>query len=169
VEDTAIYTRLSREAGALGARVALDASGPHLAEGIKSKPFLIKPNFEELSYLSGRELAGEAEILSALVELRKAGISMIAMTWGSNGAYFAYGDRIDHIEPIKVHSVNETGCGDAYLAAILAGLTQGMDTHEMLAMAAAVSAATAESELTAGFDSERARTLQKQARVTRLQ
>ena len=94
VEDTSIYTCLAREAGALGAKVALDASGPYLAEGMKSKPFLIKPNFEELCFLAGRELTGEADIVSALEELLKTGVSMIAMTWGSNGAFFASGERI---------------------------------------------------------------------------
>ena len=64
--------------------------------------------------------------------------------------------------------MNEAGCGDAYLAAILTGLTQGMEQQEMLTLAAAVSAATAESELTAGFDPERVRQLREQVRVTRL-
>ena len=168
VDDTSIYTWLAQEAGGLGAKVALDASGPYLAEGLKSKPFLIKPNFEELCYLSGRELAGEADIITALDQLRETGVSMIAMTWGSNGAFFASGDQIWRIEPIVVHAANEAGCGDAYLAAILTGLTQEMDTEEMLTMAAAVSAATAESELTVGFDENRMQDLRKQVRVSRL-
>jgi 1-phosphofructokinase family hexose kinase len=168
VEDTAIYSRLSFEAGAAGAAVALDTSGPYLAEGLKSKPFLIKPNFEELCYLSGRELDGEAEIVAALKELRGAGIAMIAMTWGPRGAFFAREERIFRVDPISVDIVNEAGCGDAYLAAILSGYTQGMQTEDMLAMAAAVSAATAESELTVGFDRQRMDELQKQASVRRL-
>lgn len=168
VEDTSIYTCLAQEAGALGAQVALDASGPYLAEGLKSNPFLIKPNFEELCYLSGKELTGEKDILDALGKLLGAGVSMIAMTWGSNGAFFASGDQIYRIEPIAVRAANEAGCGDAYLAAILAGLTQKMDTVEMLTMAAAVSAATAECELTAGFDENRMQELRKLVRISRL-
>jgi len=135
---------------------------------LKSRPFLIKPNFEELCYLSDRELAEEADILAALDKILEAGISMIAMTWGSNGAFFASGDQIWRIEPIVVHAANEAGCGDAYLAAILTGLTQEKDTEEMLTMAAAVSAATAESELTVGFDENRMQELRKQVRVNRL-
>lgn len=169
VEDTSIYTCLAREAGALGAKVALDASGPYLAEGLKSKPFLIKPNLEELCFLAGRELDGEADIVAALVKLREAGVESIAMTWGPNGAFFASGNQIYRVEPVEANTVNETGCGDAYLAAILTGLTQGMDTEEMLTLAAAVSAATAESELTTGFDHDRVRELRKQVRVKRLQ
>lgn len=93
---------------------------------------------------------------------------MIAMTWGSNGAFFANADHIWRIEPIAVNAANEAGCGDAYLAAILTGLTQNMLTEDMLTMAAAVSAATAESELTAGFDTNRMQELRKLVRVSRL-
>ena len=165
VEDTCVYTWLSQEAAAAGAEVALDASGPYLAEGLKSKPFLIKPNYEELCYLSGRELNGEDEIVAAMRALRDAGIAMIAMTWGPNGAFFACEEQIFRVEPVQVDIVNEAGCGDAYLAAILTGLARGMRTEELLTLAAAVSAATAESELTAGFDPQRVSELQKQVRV----
>jgi 1-phosphofructokinase family hexose kinase len=168
VEDTKVYTRFSAEAHAAGAAVALDASGPYLAEGLKSKPFLIKPNFEELCFLAGRELSGEEEIIAALKELRSTGIAMIAMTWGSRGAFFAGNGHIYRVDPIAVDIVNEAGCGDAYLAAILSGYTQGLQTEDMLAMAAAVSAATAESEFTVGFDRQRMDELRKQASVRML-
>ena len=37
-----------------GAKVILDSDGAGMVEGVKAKPFLIKPNSEELSHLMGR-------------------------------------------------------------------------------------------------------------------
>ena len=54
--DTSIVGRLAEVARAAGARFALDASGPALADGLAAHPDLIKPNGEELGEILGREL-----------------------------------------------------------------------------------------------------------------
>jgi len=54
-----------------------------------------------------------------------------------------------------VETVNEGGCGDAFLSAIIAGIEKKMDIEQTLKLAASVAAATAESEETVGFDPAR--------------
>ena len=44
-----------------GAKVILDSDGAGMVEGVKAKPFLIKPNSEELSHLMGRALDSQQE------------------------------------------------------------------------------------------------------------
>lgn len=166
VQDTAIYTELAGIAGERGAKVILDASGPYLAEGVKSKPYLIKPNFEELSYLAGRELKDEADIVSALESISE--IPVIAMTWSSKGAVVKFGDEIYRTYPAKVDPVNEAGCGDAFLAAVIAGLQKDWNKIETLKWATAVSGAAVESEITTGFDTARANELKETVKVVRL-
>ena len=102
VEDTAIYSRLTLVAKELGAKVFLDASGHYLKEGLKSSPFLIKPNFEELCFIAGRDLKTEAEIVAAMQSLDGFNIPMIAMTWGRNGAIVKNGRDFYRVNPIKV-------------------------------------------------------------------
>jgi 1-phosphofructokinase family hexose kinase len=168
VEDSAIYSKLTREAKALGAKVFLDASGCYLTEGLTSKPYLIKPNLEELSFIAGKELHNEAEIRQALATLDDSGIEIIAMTWSGSGAIVKFGKAIYRLHPVQVNVINEVGCGDAFLSAILAGIERGESPEEMLKNAAAVAGAAAESEITTGFDVQRAAQLKQQAVVTKL-
>jgi 1-phosphofructokinase family hexose kinase len=168
VEDTSIYVKLTKAAKDHEAKVFLDASGPYLAEGIKSRPYLIKPNLEELGYITGREISSEADIVSALIGLSEYGIEIIAMTWSGKGAVIKYGESMYRIDPIKVHVINEGGCGDAFLAAIIAGIVKGSTIEETLKSAAAVAGTAAESEITAGFDPSRADKLINDIVVTKI-
>ena len=168
VEDTSIYSRLTAAANALGARVFLDASGHYLKEGLDSRPFLIKPNIEELSFIAGRDLTTEADILAAMQALDEFNIPMIAMTRGWIGSIIKNGRDFFKVNPIKVRAVNEAGCGDAFLSAMIAGTEKNMSILETLKLAAAVAAAAAECESTVGFDPARAEELKKQAEVVKI-
>ncbi len=168
VEDKIIYSKLGEVAKKKGARIYLDASGAYLKEALPSTPFLIKPNLEELSYLAGRELTTEAGIINAMQELDQFGIQIIAMTWSGNGAIVKNGVNFYRVDPIKVEVINEGGCGDVFLAALIAGIERKDDFVETLKTASAVASATAESEITAGFDLLRAESLRNQAVVTKI-
>ncbi len=168
VEDKTIYTRLAQVAHDLKVRVILDASGPYLEEGLKSQPYMIKPNFEELCYLAGRELTCEADVVDALESLDEKGIKTVAMTWSDKGAVVKSGGDIWRVYPAAVHAVNEAGCGDAFLSAIVAGMIRGEDLEHTIKWAASVSGAAAESEITTGFDMKRAKELMETVRAVRL-
>jgi fructose-1-phosphate kinase PfkB-like protein len=169
VEDVSIYSKLTLVAKELGVKVFLDASGHYLKEGLNSSPFLIKPNFEELCFIAGRDLKTQAEIIAVMQSLDEFNIPMIAMTWGGNGAIVKNGQDFYRVNPIKVGTINEGGCGDAFLSAVIAGIEKKMSIEETLRVAAAVAAAAAESESTVGFDQNRAAELKKQAVVVKIQ
>ncbi len=168
VEDRAIYSHLARLAKRNGARVFLDASGNYLNEGLESCPFLIKPNLEELSFIAGKELISIDEIIAAIRELDRFNIPVIAMTWSRNGAIVKYQDEYFRVHPVEVNAVNEAGCGDAFLAVIVAGIAAGDNMIDTLKTAGAVSGATAESELTVGFEPARARGLFEKVMVEKI-
>jgi 1-phosphofructokinase family hexose kinase len=166
VEDTGIYTTLAEKARKLGARVVLDASGPYLKQAISACPYMIKPNHEELSYLAGRELSTENDMIAAMNSLE--GIEVIAMTWSDKGALVKCGQAVYRVKPVKSQVVNETGCGDAFLSALIAGIEKDQPFKDVLKMASAVAGAAAEMETTTGFDPARARELFLQAGVERI-
>jgi len=58
----------------------LDTSGEALREGIKAKPYMIKPNLDEFSYLSGRQLVKRYEILAEVNKLINAGIKKVLIS-----------------------------------------------------------------------------------------
>jgi 1-phosphofructokinase family hexose kinase len=168
VEDVGIYSKLTLAAKQLGAKVFLDASGYYLKQSLNSSPFLIKPNFEELCFIAGKDLKTDAEIVAAIHSLDGFNLPMVAMTWGGNGAIVKSGGDFYRVKPIKIQAVNEGGCGDAFLSAIIAGVERSTPIHETLKNAAAVAAAAAEFESTVGFDPARAEELRNQAVVTKL-
>ncbi len=47
-------------------RAVLDARGPELLEALHEKPFLVKPNREELARTLGRERLDDAELIDAM-------------------------------------------------------------------------------------------------------
>lgn len=159
VEDTTIYSKITKIAKDLGLKVFLDASGNYLSEGLASCPFLIKPNLEELSFVAGRELKTVEDIVTAMRGLDRFNIPVITMTWSNKGAIVKFGGDFFRIHPVDVEAVNEAGCGDAFLSAMVAGFDAGENIIHILKTAGAVAAATAESELTVGFEPERAKEL----------
>jgi len=168
VEDIAIYSKITTWAKDHKVKVFLDASGDSLLESLSSTPFLIKPNIEELSFIAGKELKTIDDILLAIRGLDKFTIPIIAMTWNQNGAIVKHMDDVFYVNPVEVNTVNEAGCGDAFLSAIVAGLEKGQDMMDILKEAAAIAAATAESEVTVGFDKDRVKELVEKARIERI-
>lgn len=147
-----IQGRLMDIANRRGGRVFLDCSGEALIQGVKKKPFLVKPNVDELSFFCGRNLVTKQEILVGMREMSSCGIRMIVVSCGSEGSLvFSDGKYYDVMVP-TVQIKNTVGCGDALVAGLLAGFEQKMDTIENVKRANAIAAATAMDETTVGFD-----------------
>lgn len=166
--DTGLQEKLMDIASEKGARFSLDASGIHLEAGIRKRPFLIKPNLDELSCLCGRELSNEAEILSALREVSANGAENIIASCGGDGSYALLDGRLYRVFSPAVEVRNTVGCGDALLSGIIAGYEKKMATVEILKKATAAAAATAMNEATVGFDPEIAAKLEAEVIVKEL-
>lgn len=149
-------------------KVFLDTSSQNLIEGIKGKPFLVKPNVDELSQVVGRPVTSEAGIRSAMDAILSKGIEVVAVSCGGDGSFVASKDIAYRVYPLAVDVRNTIGCGDAYLTGLVYGFSKGMSMEETLLIATAVSAATAESELTVGFDVNRAWDMVSKVRLKRL-
>ena len=87
---------------AAGARVFLDADGAALAEGLRAKPFLVKPNDEELSRLLGRELRGVPALADAARQLVATGVENVVVSMGGAGAIYANADTVLRTEGLSV-------------------------------------------------------------------
>lgn len=167
-KDTRLQEKLMDIAIAKGARFCLDASGIHLEAGIRKRPFLIKPNLDELSYLCGRELRTEADIISALREVNENGAENIIASCGGDGSYALLDGRLYRVLSPEVEVKNTVGCGDALLSGIVAGHEMKLSTVEILKKATAAAAATAMNEATVGFDPAIAAKLEEKVTVKEL-
>ncbi|MGB9619095.1 MAG: 1-phosphofructokinase family hexose kinase, partial [Armatimonadota bacterium] len=148
------YAELTEIARSAGVRTALDASGEHLAEGIKASPYLVKPNVAELSQLLGHELYTLEEIAGAAKSLKQYGVKIAAVTMGRSGAMVTDGVQAWLATPPEIQFASAVGSGDSFLAAFLDEHLKGESLPDALTWATAAGAANATS-FEAGFCSRR--------------
>ncbi len=149
------YNEVMKRLKEKGVTVFLDASGVNLIEGIKCSPFLVKPNLDELSQITNSPIETEQDILSAIDKVEKHGIGIVAVSCGADGSYVRYKGETYRVYPADVEVSNTIGCGDAFLSGLVYALHENYDFERVLQYACAVSAATAECELTVGFELDR--------------
>ena len=169
VKDPYIYSHFIEATRPLNVRAFVDASGPALKRALESAPFLIKPNRDELAEVTGIDIKSEPDALRAIRALERYGIENIALSLGAEGSIVRFGDgQTLRAIPPEVPVRNQAGCGDAFLAGLALGFSRGWEAERMLRLATAVSAATAASPLTVGFDKEYADLLLEQVQITAL-
>jgi tagatose 6-phosphate kinase len=143
------YAVLGRRARDAAVPAVLDADGDALRRGLAGGPELVKPNRAELA-----RVAGGGDLIAGAEALRAAGAGAVVVSDGHEGlTAVAPGGRWRASPPKRVHG-NPTGAGDAAVAALTAGLVQGLPWPERLADAVALSAAAVGSPLAGDFDSE---------------
>ncbi len=99
-----------------GARAILDADGPCLREGLKAKPFAVKPNVNELRRATKRVLRTDKQILAAASTLNKKGVTIVIVSLGRRGLLVvSTSERLRAVPPsVKVRST--VGAGDSTVA-----------------------------------------------------
>ena len=148
-----IYRKMAELAKAAGAKVILDTSGDYLKEGLQGRPFMIKPNGDEIEALLGIRAEDPEAVFRAASELRvKYGIPWVVISLGGNGAVLSCDEGVFHGLPPKLDPVNTVGCGDSMVGAFAVALERALSPREALRYAVAVSAAAAMSPLTGDYD-----------------
>ncbi len=136
-----IYAQLIALAEDQKIRTVLDTSGELLVQGVKAKPFLIKPNTKELEYLTGRKLREISEIKEAAIQLAADGIAHVLVSMGEKGMLYAAEDKCLFAKAPKVKALNTVGSGDSAVAAAIMALQQGDSMEDTLRLCVAISAA----------------------------
>jgi 1-phosphofructokinase len=128
-------------------RIVVDATGQLLLNVLKFRPFLIKPNREELEELSGRALKGEKEIILACRDLQALGACNILVSLGGDGAILVSetGGVYQSAAP-QGRVVNTVGAGDSMVAGFLAGYLANRSLLEAFHTGIAAGSASAFSE-----------------------
>ena len=141
-----VYGRFIALAKNYGVKTVLDADGELLRWGISYKPFAIKPNLYELEQYCGKKLNNINEILSCGHEILAQGISLLAVSLGSDGAIFMNQDEAWHAVPEKIQCQSTVGAGDSMVAAMCYALSEGLPFVEMAQLATASGTVTASKE-----------------------
>ena len=140
---SAIYKQMIEIADRNGAYTILDSSGDSFIEGLKGRPYMVKPNKEELEKVLGHSLDTDARICASIQQYLNDGIQLFVLSMGSHGAFVGYNGEIFKASPPIVDAVNPVGCGDALVAGFAIGIAQGMKIKEIIKLATATAASNA--------------------------
>ena len=146
VSDDA-YEIILRRLKEKNVRIVVDATKKLLLNCLSYKPFLIKPNRQELSEIFGREVNDEKDIAECAGELMKQGARNVIVSLGGEGAVlFAEDGKTYHCGVVKEKVLNTVGSGDSMVAGFIAGYEKSGDYAYALRLGAACGNATAFSD-----------------------
>jgi fructose-1-phosphate kinase PfkB-like protein len=123
--------------------VIVDSHGPGLTAALAARPWMLKPNREELAAALGDPLTTAEAQWRALQRLREAGIEVIVLSLGGEGARAHWGDERWEARPPTVVEVNALGSGDSMVAGIAHAWRRGLTPREALVWGMACGAANA--------------------------
>jgi pseudouridine kinase len=115
---------------------------------ILGKIHTLKPNKLEAELLSGIPIHNAADLERAADKLLSTGLQRIFISLGADGVYAASHDSRVWMENIPGNMVNTTGCGDAFMAALVWAYLQGSDLEQMARAGLAAGAIAMESAQT---------------------
>jgi len=122
-------------------RSILDSDGQWLKEGIKAKPYLIKPNVYEAEELLEVELPTEEAIIHASLSLVEMGIEIVVISRGKKGIIAATKTKIFKAIPPQVKALSSVGAGDCTIAGLALKLAKKEPLIEALRLAVAMGTA----------------------------
>ena len=146
------YRTLIEAAEGMNCRCVLDADGTRLLEGLKARPYLIKPNQPELEALIGRKLSSIGEIRDAALEFIEQGVSIVAVSMGSEGALITDGNETLYAPRLDVEVKSTVGAGDAMIAGFTAGCLAELPLEETFIKGVACATASVMTEGTQLID-----------------
>lgn len=140
---TTFYRKLIELAKEKNKRVLLDTSGELLAEGIKSKPYFIKPNRDELEALTGRKIKSISDAINEIKNFHNQGIEFVIISLGEEGSIAGINGEVYKVVVPKVKVSNPVGSGDSYVSGIAIGLSRNYDIDDILKLSSACGTANA--------------------------
>jgi tagatose 6-phosphate kinase len=124
----------------IAAPVVLDVRGPELLAVLPLKPFLVKPNREELARTVGHPIDGEPALRAAMHEIARQGAAWVVVSQGGDAVWVLGAGRFHRIRPPAVETVNPIGSGDCLAAGIAYGTARGLPPLEAIRLGIAAAA-----------------------------
>ena len=97
---------------------------------ILSKIHTLKPNRLEAELLSGVKIVSAADAEAAAKALLEKGVHRVFISMGAQGVYAADENKQLWLQNLPGNMVNTTGCGDAFMAALVWAYLEDMDLRQ---------------------------------------
>lgn len=156
-----LITRLN----VMGARVWVDSSKAALVNAIKARPYAIKVNRDEIAAALGIALPTAREVIAAAKRLTAAGIKVVVVSQGAEGALLVTDNLVAKGTPPAIQPVDPVASGDCLHAGIVTALAAGRDIGEALRWGVAAGTVNALYAGGAQFSQAQFREILRDARV----
>lgn len=122
----------------------VDATRELLIDILKYKPFLIKPNKEELEETFKVKITTKDELVTYAKKLQDMGAQNVLISLGGDGAMLLNKeDKVYYSKAPKGKVINTVGAGDSMVAGFLAGYKKTKDYEQAFKMGIATGSASA--------------------------
>ena len=129
-----------RECGGI---IALDTRAATCENLAKIRPWVIKPNYDELCQLVGRQPKSRDELKQAAAEIAACGVTHVLVSLGAEGMFYTDGKVFYRAEVPALSEIKSTvGAGDAALAGFIIAHDYKYDIKRSIQFAAAFGTAS---------------------------
>ncbi len=141
-----------------GVRTVIDSRSFALNDLLDVKPFLIKPNEEEITQYTGKTFKNINNACSAAEVLHRQGIQNVMISFGAQGALLACDEGTFICSAPRIDPISTIGAGDSSIAGFIAASKNGASKELCLKNAIAYGSAAC---LTEGTNPPRAGDIEK--------
>ena len=124
-----------------GGEVVIDSNSVTLDDIIACRPWLIKPNLEELEQYTGRKYGSYDEMCAELKRLNSEGVENVMLSLGGDGLIWSGGGRCLKADVPSVKVLSPVGAGDSTLSGFVVGSRLGLADEERVRLAASFGSA----------------------------
>ena len=145
--DSSLYENIMKRLENKNVKIVVDATKDLLMNVLKHKPFLIKPNKDELEEIFKVKIESEEELISYGRKLQEKGARNVLISMAGDGAILINeNNEILKSKAPKGEVKNSVGAGDSMVAGFIAGYIKNNDYKEALKLGIATGSASAFSE-----------------------
>ncbi|UDN59795.1 1-phosphofructokinase [Clostridioides sp. ES-S-0010-02] len=142
--DEKLYENIMSRLEEKNIKIVVDATKNLLLNVLKYKPFLIKPNNDELEEMFGVKLNSNEDIVKYAKKLKEMGAVNVLVSMGKDGALLITEDNEVFISDVPKGTVkNSAGAGDSMVAGFISGYLSTGEYDYALKLGAASGSATA--------------------------
>ena len=143
-----IYETICQKLKNKNIKMVVDSTGELLLKTLKYKPYLIKPNQQELEEIFNTKIGNKDQALEYAKKLQEKGAQNVIISMGSKGAVLldenGYSYKINALN--TKDAINTVGAGDSMVAGFVAGWIEKQDYEYAFHMGVASGSASAFSE-----------------------
>lgn len=139
--DKDIYLRIITELKSKNIKTVLDADGEVLKISLNAKPYLIKPNINELRNIFEFNEEDINEVIRIASEILHSGIEMVVISMGEKGSLFVDKENVLLAHPVKIDVKSTVGAGDSMVGGLVYGLDKNYSSQDIFKLASSCATA----------------------------